>query len=313
MQGLVSYESSDGDSDDDKVAQKMSNGSKVAIAAPQASALDKDHEGCDAVSRLTQTQEPLPTVRPTSPQNAPTQGPMVGPPGPPRSPVPTNGATSRPQSPYSNSRSLIRDLTLPPIPNLDIPPSPPGSPPPSTNAKFAHFLELKKQGVHFNEKLAKSSALKNPSLLQKLMGFAGIDEKAQYATTLPKEIWDPDGFPKWAYKDELAKSQQVVLKRREEEKAKAQRDAVEFVPATTSTDSSRSGTPGAFGSGRGLRASAAERVMAGLDRERGKAPLVTEPPKRRDLERRAGRNDGYRSRDRSRSRSPGRHRRSRSR
>ncbi len=145
------------------------------------------------------------------------------------------------------------------------------------------------------------------------MGFAGIDEQAQYATTLPKEIWDPSGFPKWAYKDELAKSQQAVLKRREEEKAKAQREAVEFVPATASADSSRSATPGTFGSGRGTKASTAERVMAGLDRGKVKSPLVAEGPKRRDLERRAGRNDGYRSRNRSRSRSPGRRRRSRSR
>ena len=31
-----------------------------------------------------------------------------------------------------------------------------------TNARFKHFLELKKQRIHFNEKLARSSALKNP-------------------------------------------------------------------------------------------------------------------------------------------------------
>ncbi|KAI9704214.1 MAG: hypothetical protein M1836_007075 [Candelina mexicana] len=312
MQGLVSYGSSDEESDKQDAPQAVED-SKVATAAPQATHSDIGYEGKEAHLSISQAQDPLSSVGLTPPQNAPTQGPMVGPSGPPHSPAATNGATSQPQSPYSTSRALIRDLTLPPILNLDIPPSPPGSPPPATNAKFAHFLELKKQGVHFNEKLAKSSALKNPSLLQKLMGFAGIDEQAQYATTIPKEIWDPNGFPKWAYKDELAKSQQAVLKRREEEKAKAQREAVEFVPATASTESSRSGTPGALGAGKGLRASAAERVMAGLDRERVKSPLVTEGAKRRDLERRAGRNDGYKIRDRSRSHSPRRRRRSRSR
>lgn len=145
------------------------------------------------------------------------------------------------------------------------------------------------------------------------MGFAGIDEQAQYASTIPKEIWDPSGFPTWAYKDELAKSQQQVLKQKEEEKANAQREAVEFVPATASGDSSRGGTPGASGGGRGLRASAAERVMAGLDRERARSSQAPEGFKRRDLERRGARNDGYRSRDRSRSRSPARGRRPRSR
>lgn len=181
------------------------------------------------------------------------------------------GASSQPQSPYSSNRSLIRDLTLPPIPKLDIPPSPPGSLSASTNAKFAHFLELKKQGVHFNEKLARSSALKNPSLLQKLMNFAGIEEAGQYASTLPKEVWDPGAFPDWAYKEELAKSQQDVLKKREEEKAKTQREAIDFAPATSSGGSSRVGTPGASTSeakSRGLGKSAAERIMAGLDRDR---------------------------------------------
>ena len=79
-----------------------------------------------------------------------------------------------PQSPYSSNRALLRDLTLPTVPNYDIPPSPPGSPVASTNARFKHFLHLKKQGIHFNEKLATSSVLKNPSLMQKLMDFSDI-------------------------------------------------------------------------------------------------------------------------------------------
>merc|ERR1711939_201573 len=99
-----------------------------------------------------------------------------------------------PLSPYSANRALLRDLTLPTLPNYDIPPSPPGSPLQSTNAKFKHFLELKKQGVHFNDKLANSSALMNPGLMQKLMDFSDIDEAGQYATTLPKVLWNPDDF-----------------------------------------------------------------------------------------------------------------------
>jgi len=110
-----------------------------------------------------------------------------------------------PQSPYSANRALLRDLTLPTLPNYDIPSSPPGSPVGSTNAKFKHFLELKKQGIHFNEKLAKSSALKNPSLMQKLMDFSDIDEAGQYVTTLPRDLSNPDAFPAHAYKEELAK------------------------------------------------------------------------------------------------------------
>ena len=163
---------------------------------------------------------------------------------------------------------MIRDLTLPSRPNLYIPPSPPGSPPPGMNEKFGHFLDLKKQGVHFNEKLARSSALKNPSLLQKLMNFAGIEESEQYESSISKNIWDVGSFPPWAYKEELAKSQQEIMKKKEEERARIQRESIEFVSASGSGDSSRAGTPATGGTKLGLRGSAAERVMAGLDRER---------------------------------------------
>ncbi|CAI0654853.1 unnamed protein product, partial [Colletotrichum noveboracense] len=94
-------------------------------------------------------------------------------------------------SPYTASRALLRDLTLPPVPNFDIPPSPPGSPPPALTAKFTQFIELKKKGVHFNAKLAQSSALRNPSLTDKLMDFVDIDGRGGYATTLAHDIWDP--------------------------------------------------------------------------------------------------------------------------
>ncbi|KAH7417225.1 HCNGP-like protein-domain-containing protein [Cadophora sp. MPI-SDFR-AT-0126] len=171
-----------------------------------------------------------------------------------------------PLSPYSANRALLRDLTLPTLPNYDIPPSPPGSPLQSTNAKFKHFLDLKKQGLHFNDKLANSSALKNPSLMQKLMDFSDIDEVGQYATTLPKELWNPDGFPAYAFKEELAKSQQKILKRKEDEKTRGQRETLDFVPATSPLEpGSRSGTP----SNSKPAQSAAERVMAGLDRGQG--------------------------------------------
>ncbi len=219
-----------------------------------------------------------------------TGGPVIGPTGPP--PEPLNGATSRSQSPYSSTRALLQDLTLPTYPNLNIPPSPQGSPLPGANEKFAHFLELKKQGVHFNDKLAKSSALKNPSLLHKLMGFVAIAEQDQYASTLPKDLWDPTVFPPWAYKEELAKAQQQSFKRREEERARKQREALEFVPESSSATSSRGATPPTSAVRSTWRGSAAERVMAGLNRDKVRSPhdSDTTPLKRRALDRGGGRN-----------------------
>jgi hypothetical protein len=136
-------------------------------------------------------------------------------------------------SPASAARTLIHDLTLPPVANLDIPPSPPGSPEPMANAKFTHFLSLKKQGTHFNEKLANSSSLRNPSLLRKLMDHAGIDEQAQYNTSLPAELWNSSGLPSWGYKEELLKSQKESNNKFEERRRTGQRENIDFVPSVT--------------------------------------------------------------------------------
>lgn len=124
---------------------------------------------------------------------------FVGPQTPLFTKTPESESKAAPQSPYSVTRSLLQVLTPPPIPTMDIPPSPPGTVPDEINKKFQHFFDLKKQGVHFNEKLARSSALKNPSLLEKLMDFAGIEGESFegegfYDTTLPKDIWDPSQF-----------------------------------------------------------------------------------------------------------------------
>ena len=154
--------------------------------------------------------------------------------------------------------------------------------------KFEHFVELKKQGVHFNEKLAKSSALKNPSLLQKLMVSAGLEEEDQYNSTLPVEIWNPKGFPPWAYKEELAKSQQEITKKREEESLRVQRESIDFVSATNTEESVRNGS-------KGSKASAAERVMAGLDRERTRSTQGGHGISKRTAESRVSRFDNYQS------------------
>lgn len=153
-------------------------------------------------------------------------------------------ADAVPSSPYSANRSLIHTLTLPTVPNMDIPPSAPGSPSSSSTqatltAKFDKFLDLKRQkGTHFNERIADSHALKNPPLMDKLLGFAGVgvsfedasvEGLGQYATTLPAELWDPAAFPEWAYRGPLRKAQEKVQKERGREKG----EAVHFVPASS--------------------------------------------------------------------------------
>lgn len=149
-----------------------------------------------------------------------------------------------PASPYTANRSLIHNLTLPTVPNLDIPPSPPTSPSSATaqaalTARIDKFLELKrKKGTHFNAKIADSHALKNPPLMDKLLGFVGVGidfqegpavATEQYATTLSTELWDPAAFPEWAYRGQLRKSQERMQK----EKGRDKGEAVQFVPASS--------------------------------------------------------------------------------
>jgi HCNGP-like protein len=117
----------------------------------------------------------------------------------------------------------IHSLTLPPVPNYDIPESPPGSPPPST-AKISHFLSIKKRSVkkggpvHFNVKLASSTALTNPAFLDKLMDMAGISTEDAYALAEPDDLALPREWPQWAYAEELNKSQKKLAPKKEKER-----------------------------------------------------------------------------------------------
>ena len=199
-------------------------------------------------------------------------------------------------------RTAIRSLTLPTKPNLDIPQSPLGSPTLGADQKFSHFLDLKKQGIHFNTKLGSSSALKNPSLLPKLMDFAGVGSEWQYTTTLSTKLWDPAGLPTWGYKEELAEAQYRLSKKKEEEGV---RESIAFVAAGTPRQSS--GLP----VGKATKASAAERVMAGLDKDKKSLPQPNTAGVRNEAERTGRTSDGLQGRRTSES--PRRRKRSHSR
>ncbi|TKA69229.1 hypothetical protein B0A49_06517, partial [Cryomyces minteri] len=265
---VVRTAASDRSSTAEPILEKAAGGSKVKYAQSAFESLPQSvrQDMHDDTSAIGPALDPQSSVRMANPY--------------------ASGTASASQSPYTSERLLIRDLTMPPTPNFDIPQSPPGSPSAIVSSKFARFLELKKQGVHFNERLEKSSALQNPSLLQKMMKFAGVEEQDQFASTLPPSLAIPTSFPAWAYADELAKTQQAMTKKLEEDRVKVQREAIDFVPAAGSAASSRGATPGATG-GRGVKGSAAERVMAGLNRDRSGSPAGPNERNFRDAERSA--------------------------
>ncbi|OJD35035.1 proteasome component pre4 [Diplodia corticola] len=281
MLGLDEYGSSD---EEETQAPQPSEAKKASLPTPAQPAVEKPAEGkapgAPDQKNAAQPTEPTAAPDPSFPdptEGVPTDAPAPGPSAPPvDEPEESNGAAAAPQSPHSATRAIVRDLTMPPVPSFEIPPSPPGSPPPKSTKQFAHFLELKKKGVHFNQRLENSSALRNPSLLHKLRGFASIDDEAQYATTLPSDVAVPTVFPSWAYAENLGKSQREIARKREEEQKKTQREALEFVPAS---DLGSSG----LGIGNGEGISMAERVRAGLSREGSGSPQVSDSGKRKDV------------------------------
>lgn len=123
---------------------------------------------------------------------------------------------------------------MPPVPDFNIPDAPP---PPAQNSEeaatlaavakqFERFLELKKQGVHFNERLQNSTSLRNPSLLPKLMAFAEISEEECYESTLSEEFAVPARWPEDCYVESLVRQNE-----RREKRRLAERERVDFVPA----------------------------------------------------------------------------------
>ena len=146
-----------------------------------------------------------------------------------------------------SEQDLVRHLTQASHPMTTIPPSPPGSPDPATDAKFKRFLDLKAQGLHFNEDLAKKDSFRNPALLSTLMERAGLSTDAQYATSLPTAVYDPTALPSYAYKDELARRQQSIRDQQivcKKQASAARKRVIDFTPGGASGTSSQTSTPG---------------------------------------------------------------------
>ena len=234
--GLGGYESSD---DEDEPSTKP----VPTLITEAAKASKPTHQGISENSRYE--------VPSTGDSNAvASDGPMVGPTMPERldleSGVQQAGYSPQPQQ-HMSERETVHYLTQASHPMTSIPPSPPGSPAPALNAKFKRFLELKTEGVHFNEDLASKPSFRNPGLLATMMTRAALQGDAQYKTSLPTDIFDPTGFPPSAYKEELWRSQQNLKAQEQIDKkslSAAGKRTIEFTSGGTSATSSRDSTPG---------------------------------------------------------------------
>lgn len=231
MNALVGYDSSSDEEKNGKPVSTLDSSSTLPISADQSS-----HPA------RVEVNAPLSVVSEVA-----TTGPLLGP-NPPTNGIMTE-ADSPPESPENMSdRDAIRYLTQTSVPMTSMPPSPSGSPDPVANARFTQFLQLKAKGVHFNEDLAQKSSFLNPGLLATMMTRSGIDAEDQYNTSLPLDLWNPKAFPKWAYKEELLKSQQGIKDKEDGEKkalSAAGKRSIDFVPPVgDSNDLSKRSTPG---------------------------------------------------------------------
>lgn len=239
MSGLVGYGSSSSEDEDEDDAPPIAGSSSKALLQDRANSADGHVQATSSPSDafLKQTDN-LPAFLGPKPEPAPDPDEAATP-----SFVDDSANTA---NPYETDREAILRLTAPNVSIDAIPPSPPGSPDPAANARFARFLELKGKGIHFNEDLAKKPNYLNPSLFSTMLRRAGLDESAQYASSLPSDLWNPMEFPEYAYHEQLGKDQQAIRSKDEETKraqSAAGKRVLEFIPQTNSTTSSRKSTP----------------------------------------------------------------------
>jgi hypothetical protein len=236
MSGLVGYDSS---SEDDTAVIPTPQ------TLPSSKASDVLNGGATATGDVGPSEE-QPSSAPGASSSESIIGPMLGPVDQPSGAAVADALSSPIALADMSGRDAIRHLTQPTFPATSLPPSPPGSPDPAANERFRRFLDLKSRGVHFNDDLARKSSFRNPSLLSTMMSKVGIDEKAQYNTSLPLDLWDPNDFPEWAYKEGLLKSQQELKSQSDANRkmlSATGKRTIEFTPESASAGSSRKSTP----------------------------------------------------------------------
>lgn len=111
-------------------------------------------------------------------------------------------------SDVDKQRRLRRLLaSYPPLPVIDTETTQQEVDPVQTQ-KIQRLLELRKQGLKFNDTLTRTHAFRNPSIMAKMIAFLGLD---QYGTNDERLVESWAGFPEGAYYDAVSATQQKGL------------------------------------------------------------------------------------------------------
>ncbi|KAG6511343.1 hypothetical protein ZIOFF_029403 [Zingiber officinale] len=105
-----------------------------------------------------------------------------------------------------------------------LPPAPSAECPKELQERFKKFLAYKRAGKSFNAELRGRKDYRNPDFLQHAVRYQDIDE---IGTCFSKEVFDPHGYDKSDYVDEIENDMRRAMERKEQERKK--RQSVEFV------------------------------------------------------------------------------------
>ncbi|KAJ3226177.1 SAP30-binding protein [Clydaea vesicula] len=120
-----------------------------------------------------------------------------------------NNSTIKTEATLSIEKQKIQNLNNLISCNFDkqtIPTEPDTECDPELQEKIIKWINLKKEkGISLNDTLSNSKAFKNPSIVDKLIGFLNLNE---YGSNYEKSIFDPNGFSEDSYYDKLAEAQE---------------------------------------------------------------------------------------------------------
>ena len=80
-------------------------------------------------------------------------------------------------------------------------------------AKILHFLQLKREGIHFNQRLTQSKAFNNPNFYEKLVEYLDLDDSGTNDPNTWKIEAKEDAFCDQRYRIQLEKSNQNKRKK----------------------------------------------------------------------------------------------------
>mmetsp|Transcript_23912 Transcript_23912/g.32889 ORF Transcript_23912/g.32889 Transcript_23912/m.32889 type:complete len:276 (-) Transcript_23912:244-1071(-) len=119
------------------------------------------------------------------------------------------------------------------FPQVQVPLRPQGETNPDLQSKIVKYSELKTQGRVISTELRKSKGYRNPDFLTKIVEHFDINELLSH---FPKDVFDPEGYPKEDYYDTLAEQQRRALEKRHAQKR-------EFVSGGTQGGGGKSAGP----------------------------------------------------------------------